>query len=129
MIEPASRLSECAAGATAAYAHWQRGCYHDIMQQLTLRVESDLADALKRSAAARRESVNSFATAVLNAAVDPSFAGDEVSELRERLDRAGLLAHVAIDDGRPPGDAALIRARRQAGKGRSLASFVVEDRR
>ncbi len=98
------------------------------MRQLTLRVDSELADALKRAAVGRGQSINSFATTVLNAAVDPAFAGDEMSELRERLDRAGLLADGSTEDRRPP-DAALMRARRRAGKGRSLASFVVEDRR
>jgi predicted transcriptional regulator len=98
------------------------------MHQLTLRVDSELADALKRAAMARDQSVNSFATTVLKAAIDPAFAGDEVSELRERLDRAGLLGYASAEDRRPP-DAALMRARRRAGRGRPLASFVVEDRR
>lgn len=98
------------------------------MQQLTLRVDSELADALKRAAMARGQSVNAFARTVLNAAVDPAFAGDEVSELRERLDRAGLLGHASTEDRRPP-NAALVRARKRAGNGRSLAAFVVEDRR
>jgi hypothetical protein len=97
------------------------------MRQLTLRVDSDLSDALKRAAAARSQSVNSFATTVLNAAVDPTFAADEVGELRERLDRAGLLAHPHSDD-RRPSDRALARARKHAGTGRSLASFVAEGR-
>lgn len=113
---------------TACRPMRQRACYHDGMRQLTLRVDSELADALKRAALARGQSINYFATTVLNAAVDPEFAGDEVSELRERLDRAGLLDHPSVEDRRPP-NAALMRARKRAGTGRSLAAYVAEGRR
>ncbi len=63
------------------------------MKQVTLRVEDRLANFLKQAAAARDESVNSYAQTVLSAAVDPEYAGDETAQLRERLERAGLLAH------------------------------------
>lgn len=98
------------------------------MRQLTLRVDDGLAVALRRAAAARSQSVNAFAATVLNAAVDPTFAADEAAELRERLSRAGILADAPVD-GQRPARAALARARRRAGKGRSLASLVVEGRR
>jgi uncharacterized protein (DUF1778 family) len=98
------------------------------MKQVTLRVDDRLADFLKQAAAARNESVNTYAQAVLSAAVDPDLAGDEATRLRERLGRAGLLASTSQASHPPPDRAALARARREAGRGTSLASLVVEDR-
>jgi hypothetical protein len=98
------------------------------MRQLTLRVDDRLADFLKQAAAARSESVNSYAQAVLSAAVDPELAGDHTAQLRERLDRAGLLAIAPHTPYPPPDEAALARARKRAGQGQSLASIVAEER-
>jgi uncharacterized protein (DUF1778 family) len=98
------------------------------VKQLTLRVEERLAAFLKQAAAVRGESVNAYAQAVLSAAVDPELAGDEVAQLRERLGRAGLLALVQQAPHPGPPDAALARARKRAGRGRSLSSLVLEDR-
>jgi hypothetical protein len=98
------------------------------MRQVTLRVDDRLADFLKQAAAARSESVNTYAQAVLTAAVDPEFAGDEAAQLRERLDRAGLLAIPSQVSHSAPDKAALARARRRAGQGRALSSLVIEDR-
>jgi hypothetical protein len=98
------------------------------VKQLTLRVNDRLVDFLKQAAAARNESVNTYAQAVLTAAVDPEFAGDETAQLRERLSRAGLLEATPRALHRAPDEAALARARRHAGRGRSLAAIVAEDR-
>ncbi len=98
------------------------------MRQLTLRVDDRLADFLKQAAAARSESVNTYAQTVLGAAVDPEFAKGEAAQLRERLSRAGLLASVSQAAHPAPDRAALARARRHAGRGRSLSSLVLEDR-
>lgn len=95
---------------------------------MTLRVDDRLADSLKLAAALHGQSVNAYAQSVLNAAVDPAFAGDEATQLRERLGRAGLLAASPPASHPAPDNGALARARRRAGRGRSLASFVVEDR-
>jgi hypothetical protein len=98
------------------------------MKQISLRVPQQLADDLKRAAADRGASVNSFATTALRAAVDPEFSGDEAERLRERLRRAGLLWEpegVAPD---PPVLAELERARAAAGKGTSLSELVSEGR-
>jgi len=103
-------------------------CYHDSMKQLTLRIDDRLVDFLKQAAASRSESVNAYAQAVLAAAVDPGYAGDEAAQLRERLDRAGLLAVTPPVSHPAPDETALERARRRAGRGRSLSSLVVEDR-
>lgn len=99
------------------------------MPQLTLRVPTELVDRLKTVAAARGESVNAYASAVLGAAVDPDLASDEAERLRERLARAGLLADLA-----PPRASKrhsrrdVARARRAAAQGRSVSDVVREGR-
>jgi hypothetical protein len=99
------------------------------MTQLTLRLPDDLLERLKAAARARRQSVNGLATAVLGAAVDPSFAGDEMLALRERLERAGLLMVPEPGRHRRPDPAALRRARVAARHGRPLSALVAEGRR
>jgi hypothetical protein len=98
------------------------------MKQVTLRVDDRLADFLKQAAAARSESVNAYAQAVLSAAVDPDLAGDEAAQLRERLSRAGLLEIPSPVSHPAPDDATLAGARRRAGRGRPISSLIVEDR-
>jgi predicted transcriptional regulator len=97
------------------------------MKQLTLRVSEELVGRLKDVAAERHESVNSYAEAVLNAAVDPELAGDEVERLRERLARAGVLM-TSTRPVRRPSDRALAKARRAAGKGKPLSDYLIEDK-
>ncbi|HEV7527617.1 MAG TPA: hypothetical protein VGO29_01840 [Solirubrobacteraceae bacterium] len=108
---------------------WLHGCYHDIMHQLTLRVPEELAERLTGAARDRDESVNGYAVKVLSAAVDPDFAGDEVTGLRERLARAGLLLTPEHHSMERPSAQALKRARAAAGRGRPLSDFVAEGRR
>jgi hypothetical protein len=99
------------------------------MKQLTLRVEDRLVAFLKQAASARGQSVNAYAQQVLGAAVDPDLAGDEAEQLRERLERAGLLDTPMTSGPYPrPDPVALAGARKRAARGRSLASFVIEDR-
>jgi hypothetical protein len=104
-------------------------CYHDIMVQLTLRVQDELMPRLKAAAAAQGRSLNGWATAVLAAAVDPDLAGDEAERVRERLARAGLLVQVEDAPRSRPERAAVARARAAAGKGRPLSELVAEERR
>ena len=100
------------------------------MRQLTLRVPDELAELLKGAAQDREDSVNGYAVKVLSAAVDPNLAGDEITGLRERLARAGLLLSTErLEHRRPSGGKALDRARAAAGAGRPLSEFVSEDRR
>ncbi len=98
------------------------------MKQLSLRVDEELAIALRDRAAARGESINSYATAVLGAALDPDLASDEVQRLRERLARAGLL-----DAGAPrrlrPDPEKVASAARRAGTGTALSDVVRKGRR
>lgn len=105
-------------------------CYHDSMKQLTLRVEDDLADALKSVANERGQSVNAYAKSVLRAAVDPAHAGSEIQRMRERLARAGLLEDLPrLSESDRPSEAELKRARAEAGKGTPLSQLVTEGRR
>lgn len=99
------------------------------MPQLTLRVPESLAEQLKRTARERGRSVNGWATEILGAAVDPSNAGDRVTELRERLMRAGVLAQLNSDEPpQRPEQAQLEQARAAAGRGTPLSQLVSEGR-
>jgi hypothetical protein len=64
--------------------------------------------------------MNDYVTAVLDAATNPSLAGDEAGRLRERLDLAGLLAEPGERRRRPREAAAT--ARRRAGTGTALSA-------
>jgi hypothetical protein len=99
------------------------------MRQLTLRVPEELAERLKGTAHDRGESVNGYAVKVLSAAVDPDLAGDEVTGLRDRLARAGLLLTPERIPAKRPSARSLSRARAAAGRGRPLSDFVTEGRR
>jgi hypothetical protein len=98
------------------------------MHQMTLRVPVELAERLKGAARDREESVNSYAVKVLSAAVDPDLAGDEITGLRERLARAGLLLTPEPVATKRPSAQALNRARATAGRGTPLSDFVTEGR-
>jgi HicB family len=98
------------------------------MHQLTLRVPEELAERLKGAARDHAQSVNGYAVKVLSAAVDPDFAGDEVTGLRERLARAGLLLTPERLATERPSTRTLDRARAAAGHGRPLSDFVTEGR-
>lgn len=105
-------------------------CYHDNMRQLTLRVDDQLADALKSVAAAHGQSVNAFAKSVLRAALDPTHAGSEIQRMRERLARAGLLEDLEpLHESQRPSEAELKKARAEAGKGTPLSQLISEGRR
>ena len=77
----------------------------------------ELAERLKGAARDRDESVNAYAVKVLSAAVDPDLAGDEITGLRERLARAGLLLTPEHLSAKRPSARALSRARAAAGRG------------
>lgn len=99
------------------------------MRQVMLRVSDDLADGLKRAARDRSRSVNSYAAEILAAAVDPDLAGEEVTRIRERLSRAGLLEPRIKPPENGPDPAVVARAKRRAGRGQPLAEIVAEGRR
>lgn len=72
--------------------------------------------------------MNSWATLILTAAVDPALAGSAAEELRERLAGAGLLAPLERRDRTRPNAARVAQARAAAGKGRMLSELVGEGR-
>jgi plasmid stability protein len=98
------------------------------MRQVTLRLPDELAARLRETAAEGGRSVNSYATAVLSAAVDPELAGDEATRLRERLARAGLLAPAGSSRTHPDPQR-VRRARKRAGAGKPMSELVSEARR
>ena len=91
------------------------------MEQMTWRASADLIERVRRAAHRQHRSMNDYVTAVLDAATDPSLAGDEAERLRERLDLAGLLAEPGERRRRPPREAAA-SARRRAGTGTALSA-------
>jgi uncharacterized protein (DUF1778 family) len=99
------------------------------MRQLTLRVPEELAEQIKMAASDHEDSVNGYAVKVLSAAVDPDLASDEITGLRERLQRGGLLLTPERLPIKRPATRALSRARAAAGRGRPLSDFVAEGRR
>jgi plasmid stability protein len=99
------------------------------MAQLTVRLDDDLARAVRAQADAHGRSVNSWVVAVLDAAVNPDLEESELARTRGRLERAGLLA---APGGRPrgtrPDPAKTARARKAAG-GKTPMSRLVSDGR
>lgn len=97
------------------------------MAQMTVRLDDELLDRVRHAAAGQGRSMNDYVGNVLDAATNPDLAGSEVQQLRERLDRAGLLA--------PPGEprqrpsrADVARARAAASTGTPLSDLVSEGR-
>lgn len=95
---------------------------------MTWRAPDELLARVRRAAERHGRSMNDYVTAVLDAATDPELADDEMGRVRERLDRAGLLAPAGRPRRRPPGDA-VNRARAAAGQGAGLSDLVREGRR
>jgi hypothetical protein len=126
---PALPVTQIADRNRAANRRLIHACYHNIMRQLTLRVPEELAERLKGAAHDRGESVNGYAVKVLSAAVDPDLAGDEVTGLKERLARAGLLLTPELLATKRHSARELSRARAAAGRGKPLSDFVAEGRR
>jgi hypothetical protein len=96
---------------------------------MTWRTSDELLERVRRQARQRGRSLNDWVTAVLSAAADPAFAGDEAQQVRERLAAAGLLDPVESVARRRPADADVARARAAAGRGTPLSELVDEGRR
>lgn len=98
------------------------------MAQMTWRTSEELLERVRRQAQEQGRSLNEWVTVVLSAASDPSSAGDEAQQVRERLARAGLLEEVGPPVARPA-RARVAAARAVAGRGTSLADIVSSARR
>jgi predicted transcriptional regulator len=99
--------------------------------QISWRLPDELAQRVRRLAERQGISVNALISRVLDAATNPALAGTEAERIRERLDRAGLLAaeHASRAGGKPQPDArTLSEARRAAGTGTALAELVGHER-
>lgn len=101
------------------------------MHQMTWRAEAELLERVRSCARASGRSMNEYVTWLARVATDPETAGTEAERLRERLDRAGLLASPV----RPPGlqvhrpdPAVVAQARRAVSGGVQAADLVVEQR-
>ena len=103
--------------------------YHACMAQLTIRLSEDLAKRLKAAATRRGVSMNAWVGAVLRAAVDPAFEGDEAERTRERLRLAGLLPTEEPAPRHRPPRRKVAEARRAAATGQPLSDLVNEGRR
>ncbi|RSM86923.1 transcriptional regulator [Kibdelosporangium aridum] len=108
------------------------------MAQVSWRADDELVDRVRRAAAAQRRSMNDFMTLVLEAATNADLEGDEYTRIRERLMRVDLVSQLPVtvyvdEEGiarhrvRPPREA-VEKARKAAGRGRSLSDYVSEDR-
>jgi hypothetical protein len=97
------------------------------MGQMTWRSSDELLARVRRAAEGQGRSMNDYVSAVLDAATNPDLAGSESEQLRQRLDKAGLLAPA----GRPrprPSPQKVAAARAAAGRGTPLSDLVHEDR-
>lgn len=98
------------------------------MGQVSWRVDDELLDRVRHVARAWGWSVNEYVTRVMEAATDPSYAGEAAEQVRERLSQAGLLAAAGAPRVRPS-SAAVAKARRAAARGTSLSEHVRDGRR
>ena len=94
---------------------------------MTWRASQELLERVRRAAERRGHSMNDYVTAVLDAATDPNLAGTEMERVRERLERAGLLAPAGRPRPRPPADE-IAAARARAARGTALARLVADER-
>ena len=98
------------------------------MAQVSWRAPDALVEQVKAVAAREGRSLNEYVTRVLRAAVDPDTADDDMTVLRERLARAGILA--APEPARSRPDPVLVaEARREFATSGVLASDVVSEQR
>lgn len=99
------------------------------MGQITVRANDGLVERIKAAAGDCGQSMNQWIVRVLDAATDPDLESDEVTRLREKLRRAGLLAEVSRADYRPVDQQRLAEARRAAGQGTPVSQLVIDGRR
>lgn len=94
---------------------------------MTWRTSDEVLERVRQQAQRQGRSLNDWVTAVLAAASDPSLAGSEAEQIRERLAHAGLLARTGPARKRPSPQR-LAAARAAAGQGKHLSELVAEGR-
>lgn len=72
--------------------------------------------------------MNEYVTTVMRAVTNPDLAEDEMTRIRERLARAGILGDPGGPPRKRPDREAFERARIAAGRGKPLSDFVSEGR-
>ena len=92
--------------------------------QLTIRADPELIERVRADAQRADRSMNEHIITILEAATNPDHAGDETTQLRERLRRAGLLVETTPRRDPPPSPEAVAAARAAAGRGTPLSDIV-----
>lgn len=104
-------------------------CYRAGVAQMTWRVSDELLEQVRRQAQRHGRSLNDWVTTVMRAAADPAHAGDEATQVRERLALAGLLETPSDEVPRRPHADRVASARARAGTGSQLSDIVTDQRR
>lgn len=98
------------------------------MHTLTVRLDDELADAVKDTARREGCSINAWVAHALRSATDPEYAEGDAEQLRARFRRAGLLAEWEPPADPRPSPEAFAAASRAASRGTPLSQLVSEDR-
>lgn len=98
------------------------------MGQVSWRVDDELLERVRHSAAAAGMSVNKYISRVLSLATSEDDESSEAQRMRQRLRAAGVLASDDRPGARRVDDEELIRLRRLAGQGTPLSDTVITDR-
>lgn len=95
---------------------------------MTLRTPDELLERVRRAAEESGRSMNDYVVTVLDAATNPELAGDQMTRIRERLARAGILGDPGGPRRKRPDEADFEKARAAAGRGKPLSDYVSEGR-
>lgn len=95
---------------------------------MTWRTTDEILAQVRRQAEAHGRSLNEWVSTVLEAASDPSNAGTQAEQVRERLARAGVLDSVVEVPGPALDPTRVAAARARAGVGTPLSQLVTEGR-
>lgn len=96
---------------------------------MTWRASEELLERVRRQAEERGRSLNEWVTEVLSAVTDPSTAGTEAEQIRERLRAAGILESIPARPRRPVSAKQLAAARQAAGGGTPMSELIADGRR
>jgi hypothetical protein len=98
------------------------------MAQVSWRASDEIVERAKRAARRADRSLNEYLTLVVSAATDPSTAGSELEQIRERLERAGLLEAPSGRKVHRPTPDAVAAAGARAARGTPLDELVSSGR-
>ncbi|HZK36500.1 MAG TPA: hypothetical protein VFC57_06065 [Aeromicrobium sp.] len=98
------------------------------MGQVSWRVDDELLEHVRHSAAAAGMSVNKYISRVLSLATSEDDESSEAQRMRQRLRAAGVSASDDRPGTRRVDDEEFVRLRRLAGHGTPLSDIVITDR-